>query len=159
MSKQAYKIAAIAAAMIDGLDQPGWPDDGICQHHGVTRIFDQWDVQIADHGGHCLVIVSAHNTARPPWTTREEWFALRRAISSQCESEVLEFWNGETGHISMSTVLDRQPPRALELAIKRYFAMTDVFRPNPAQRAGFAAFREWADRQITDMLAARAEAD
>lgn len=147
------------ASTIARLERPGYPENGITSHFGVTVPHPSLRVEISPRGRGTLVIMYAsHMYAKvfregcqsDPFNGRihlgyQQALHQARAISvaKALNCGILSFWNGEDGHNGISIILDYRCPESLCVAVTNYNKMQSPFKLRAEDEEGFAAFRKW----------------
>lgn len=148
-----FALAALEAA--------DFPDDCICSHFGVL-IYDlavalPATIEIAPsfrgRGRRGTLVMMSDRNKRGGFTAEvfDDW---RQGIATH--DKIVEFWNGEAGHDSVSVVIDRPPAAGFDRAIENYHALPSPFNLSDENKARFTAFDEvWEAAYKTQRKAAR----
>lgn len=132
--------------MVRRLIRPDYPLNGIVSHFGVFASVRGLSVNVSSHGGLLHVTMYQSLYHRPKAIHRDR----ANAVATGLLCAIRTTWNGGEGHDGVSVILDRPPPESLIVAQGNYHAQRDVFRPTPAEKAGYLAFREWYDTPLVD---------
>lgn len=143
------KVAEVVKKLIDNLSREGWPEKGICTHHGVSAVCGHDSISVSPNGSMTLVTVYrstklvAEGGQMYVGYTGAEHMERADAIADALGTSIRTSWNGEEGHSGISVVLSLPCPVSLKQAVRNYRALGRPFRLSKEERAGFDAFREW----------------
>lgn len=145
------KVAEVVKKLIDNLSREGWPEEGICSHHGVGAICGHDFVSVSPQRSMTLVTVYRHTKLVTEGGqmyvgySEADHMARADAIADALGTSVYTGWNGGEGHAGISVVLALPCPVSLKQAVRNYRERSSPFWLSDEDRTRFDAFREWLE--------------
>lgn len=130
------------------LSRDNYPKDGVCSHHGFGVMVKNDYLELTVLEGKLLLkLYRSKNSFLPNGTqvgySKSQHLKKIKAIQKALKCQVLDKWNDSEKSNGFSLILNCSIPKGLEVAIKNYHQIDNVFSFTKQEEIGYLKFMEW----------------